>query len=398
MEPWFVLVVWLAWVIVIRGQDAPPGSVFYGCNNTFVSVAVKADPLGSNKRLDPDSLTLGKCLVSSTTALFNYFVFEYQYSECGFNRMGIGNALKLSAELNYKPTQKAKDGYSQPFSTLVTCVVNRSTAPTPIALKTKVFVPTSGMGNFNFSFRFMNDDFSSASDVKDFFLGSPINLELSVNIGYHLPLRLLVDEGIVTPTADFTVPPRYDLITNHGCFVDGKVAPSKFVEQDQINAIWLTFPAMKFLTVGNQIYLTFKLFAWDPKDVSELRKACSYLPDTNGWELLGSTDSTVCTCCDKVCTRSSRKKRGVNENEDGGLAHTMVLGPFKVHSQSIDGKDGSVGIQSRATETGFLMLPAFGALFLELAVLLLLCIGFVLYSRSQQKWQTEVRCLVTAED
>ncbi|XP_018410996.1 PREDICTED: zona pellucida sperm-binding protein 3-like [Nanorana parkeri] len=373
---------------------SPANSVFFGCNDTFVSVAVKVDPLGTSRRLNPAYLTLGKCPVSSTTALLGYLVFEYQYSACRFDRMALGNAVKLYANLVYMPTQMANQ-YSEPFSVPIVCIAKRSMNPTPIDMTSTVFLTASGMGNLNFSFRFMNDDFSGPSDAKDFLLGSPINLELSVNLGYHIPLRLLVDEGIVTPTTDIALTPRYDLINNHGCFVDGKVAHSRFVKQDPINTIWLTFPAMKFVTLGNEIYLTFKLVVWDPKDVTELRKACSYLLDTNRWELLGSADNTVCTCCDNVCSRSSRKKRNVNENEDG-LVHTMVLGPFKVHSPSTNGNE------SRAAETvsvtGFLMPPAVGALLLELAVLLLLCIGVILYGRSKQKRkEIEERSLVTNE-
>ncbi|XP_073487042.1 zona pellucida sperm-binding protein 3-like [Aquarana catesbeiana] len=383
MGLWFVLVVCLTWVTSLTGQDAPPNSVFYGCNNTFVSVAVKVDPLGTNKRLNPDQLTLGKCHVSSKTALLGYLVFEYPYQACGFNRMTLGNAVKFFVDLVYKPTYTTANQYSQKFSVPIKCVVNSSMTPAPIDQTTTLLLSASGMGNLSFSFRFMNDDFSGASNSKVFFLGSPINLELSVDIGYHMPLRLFVDEGIVTPTADATEPPSYDLITNHGCFVDGKVAHSKFVTQDQpnqLNSIWLTFPAMKFATDSNEIYLTFRLVVWDPKGVTELRKACSYLPEGNRWELLGNSDNTVCTCCDGVCTKSSRKRRDVNENEDGGLIHTMVLGPFKVHNPS-----GSADNESRAAETGFSMPPAVGALFLELAVLLLLCIGVVLYGRSKQK-------------
>ncbi|XP_072269863.1 zona pellucida sperm-binding protein 3-like [Pyxicephalus adspersus] len=395
MGPWFVVAVWLSWVTSLRGQSAPAKSVFFQCNDTYVSVSVKVDPLDTNRKLNPASLTLGKCPVSSTTALFGYFVFEYPYKACGFNRMAIGDYTEFFVNLVYMPTQIAPNQYSQPFVEPILCLVKRSM--TPSVLTTTVIVPVSGNSSLNFGVRLMNDDFSGGRlDSKEFSLGSPINLELSVNLGNHMPLKLLVDEGVVTPTKDITTTQKYYLINNHGCFIDGKVAHSMFVEQNQLNIIWLTFPAMKFVNTGDTIYITFKLVVWDPKEVTELRKACSFFRDTNRWELLGDSSNTVCTCCDYTCTRSSRKKRGVNETEDaGGLIHTMVLGPFKIHSPSADGY-GSVGNESRAAESGFLMPPAVGALFLELAVLLLLCIGVLLYSRSRQKLkETEERCLVT---
>ncbi|XP_068103426.1 zona pellucida sperm-binding protein 3-like [Hyperolius riggenbachi] len=363
-------------------NNAPPNTVFYGCNDTFVSVAVKVDPWKLNRRLDPAGLSLGKCTVPSTTALYNYFVFEFPYNYCMFNRMKWGTGVAFFTDLIYKPTRSGANLYSDTFTEPIVCLTSRSMDDLPIPITT-VSLSGSGMGYLTFSSTFMNDDFSDTLDTKDFRLGSPINLELSVDIGHHLPLRLFVEEGIVTATRDTTSSPRYDLINNHGCFVDGKVANSKFVSQDKVNRIWMTFPAMKFVTVSDQIYITFNLVVGDPKVVTENKKACSYFRDTNRWELLDSVDNTLCRCCDFTCNSPSRKKRGIND-DTGGLVHTMVLGPFKVHDPSTDGLHHSSN-ESKAAETGFLMPPAVGALFLELAVLLLLCVGVVLYSRSKQK-------------
>ncbi|KAM9330795.1 zona pellucida sperm-binding protein 3-like [Gastrophryne carolinensis] len=402
MGVWYFLALWVVFIYPLRGQEPPANSIFYQCNDTFVSVSVKVDPYGTNKRLDPAGLTLGRCPVSSTTALYGYFVFEYQYNTCGFNRMDMGEGRTYFTNLVYKPTQAS---VNTPFTKEIICIVNR--IPTPLPMLTTVMESATGMSNFTFSYRFMNDmsdfnffvsldDFSDASDAKDFVLGFPINLELSVDIGHHMPLRLFIDEGAATSTKDFNLLPKYDLITKHGCFIDGKVADSRFVEQSQSNRIWLTFPAMSFVVPSDQIYLTFKLVVWDPKSVTALKKACSYIRDTQRWELLGGANNNICQCCENSCN-SSKRKRSINGNEEGGLFHTMVLGPFKVRNPSGPGIHGDAVNTSEAEQTDFQMPPAVGALLLELAVLLLLCIGVVLYSRSKQNWTHPEGCRLMAD-
>ncbi|XP_075067004.1 zona pellucida sperm-binding protein 3-like [Mixophyes fleayi] len=395
MEVWAVLVLWLSWVTSLAGQAAPDRTVFYACNNTFVSVSVKSDPFGVGMKLDPGSLTLGKCPVSSTSALSGFFVFEYHLYDCGFSKM-FGNIVKYFVDLVYQPTNIGANQFSQPFTKHIGCVLNRSMTPTSI--ETTVVVPVYAKGLLNFFAKLMNDDFSDTTPTKDFSLGSLISLELSVDSTNHMPLRIFVDECIVTPTPDISNSgPIYSLITNHGCFVDGKVAASKFVEHFPLDTIRLTFPAMKFVEDSDEIYLHFKIVVWDTNTVTELRKACSYFSDTNRWQLLGNSQSNVCNCCDSVCN-PSRRRRSV-EN-DPGLVHKMVLGPFKVHSPS-DGRQNSVSttLDSFTAKSGFLLPPVVGALFLELAVLLLLSVGVAVYDRAahQDCEEAEKRFLVTHE-
>ncbi|XP_063769457.1 zona pellucida sperm-binding protein 3-like isoform X2 [Pseudophryne corroboree] len=340
MGQWAVLVLWLSWVTSLTGQNAPDKTVFYTCNNTFVSVSVRSDPLGSGMKLDPGSLTLGRCPVSSTSALYGFLVFEYPLSVCGFSRMTYGNIVKYFVNLVYQPTNVGASLFSQPFTTQISCILNTSMTPTPT--ETTVVVPVSGEGQLNFFASLMTDDFSDTSSTKDFYLGSPISLQLSVESTHHMPLRIFVDECIVTPTPVISnTGPSYSLINNHGCFVDGKVAASKFVEHFPLDTIRLTFPAMRFVDDSDKIYLHFKVVVWDTNTVTELRKACSYL--SNGWQLLGNSQSSVCNCCDSVCNKASRRKR----HADPGLVYTMVLGPFKVYSPAVGGRENSSANESK---------------------------------------------------
>ncbi|KAM3936719.1 zona pellucida sperm-binding protein 3-like [Leptodactylus fuscus] len=391
MGSWLaLLLLWLSWVAYdVGSQNAPLNTVFYQCNTTSISVAVKRDPLNNRVLLDPGSLTLGKCPVSSTTALLGFLVFEYSLYDCMFSRMAFGNVVKFFADLVYNPPAfTAVNVFSQYFRQQINCISN--TSLTPIPVETLKRVQVSGEGHLNFSFQLMNDDFSKTSDIKQFYIGSPISLSLSVLASNHLPLQLFVDECIVAPTDLLSTSyQRYVLINNHGCFIDGKVASSRFVEPLTLDTVWLTFPAMKFADSADKIYLHFKLIVWDPKSLNGL-KACSYRSDINRWQLLGNPYSDLCSCCDSICNPPLRRRRDANDKTDSGIIHTMVLGPYKILSPSINGSPSSMNeSKTLGTASDFPIPPAVGALFLELAILLLLSLGVAVYSHATSRHNTK---------
>ncbi|XP_069817578.1 zona pellucida sperm-binding protein 3-like [Dendropsophus ebraccatus] len=345
--------------------------------------------------LDPRNLTLGKCPVSSTTSLHGFLVFEYGLYDCGFSRLVFGKAAKFFTDLVYKPNLAA-NVFNQPFRQRINCISNISMNPS--VLQSTVELQVSGTGYFDFSFLFMNGDFSAPAEVKEFFLGSPIYLAISVALANHRSLQLYVDECIVAPTDDLrNSTQRYVLINNHGCFVDGKVASSRFVEPPQLDTVKLTFPAMRFVGTTDEIYLHFRLIVWDPKTTNVL-KACSYLSDINRWQLLGNPQSDLCSCCDSSCGLSSRQRRDADKGNPG--IHTMVLGPFKIHDPS--GVESPNANDSKALQSGtaFPIPPVAGAVFLELLVLLLLSLGVAVYGRSvnQDRKEHEKTALVAHEN
>ncbi|XP_075176122.1 zona pellucida sperm-binding protein 3-like [Anomaloglossus baeobatrachus] len=372
------------------------------------------DPLDNRMLVDPGSLTLGNCFASSMTALRGFLVFEYSLYDCRISRMVSVNTVKFFTDLVYKPGAGAYV-FPQPFQQQINCISDISMNPTPI--ESAVVVQASGAAEFTISSQLMNvsqgyilitmtiqaasaytDDFSAQTELKDFFLGAAIFLAISVASANHMPLQIFVDECTVAPTRDLSIPgERYILINNHGCFVDGKVASSRFVEPLQLDTVKLTFPALKFLSNSDEIYLHFKLVVWDPRAVIGL-KMCSYLSDTNSWQLLGSPQGDLCRCCDSTCRLYSRRRREASKG-DSGIIHTMVLGPFKIHSPVVNGSLNPSN-ESRALETvsAFPIPPAAGALFLELAVLLLLSVGVALHSRtSRRDRELEKRALITNE-
>ncbi|KAG8455617.1 hypothetical protein GDO86_001716 [Hymenochirus boettgeri] len=396
------LVVLMTWVHYGTLQRAPVNSFYYQCNSTSVSLAVKTDPLGTGLLLDPSKLFLGQCGPSSTTILQGYIVFEYSLRDCGFSHLIYGNMVKYSVDLVYLPTGNNLQTFSQPFQEQINCSFTGSPSPTPSNLQ--VASQLSGTGALEFSAQIMKDDFSGPSDRKVFFLGSSIFVELNVLSGQHLPLQIYVDECTVAPSNNLrNAKQTYSLIQNHGCFVDGKDAASTFLPRVGPWSIRLSFEALSFKDLDSDLYLHFQVVVWDPMVVyNPSRKACSYFTDSARWVLLDNpTNSSLCNCCENVCQPlPSRKKRQVNDGneQEGGLVHTMVLGPFRVETTAAVGSHHSNLNNSGTTANPdrFPIPPAVGALLLEVALLLVMSVGVVVYSRTTKKKQEDrdKRCLI----
>ncbi|KAM4707081.1 zona pellucida sperm-binding protein 3-like [Discoglossus pictus] len=384
----------MSWASLLLAQKAPANSFFYQCNSTRISLAVGIDPLGTGLTIDPTSLYLGHCLPSSTDKLRGYFVFQYSFKECGFSRLTSGNTVEYFADLDYQPVLSGTQQLSQPFTEKINCTFIRSLSPTPLPV-VQVVSQLSGNGNLIFDAQIMEGDFSGPIDTKVFVLGYPIFVQLSVETFEHLPMQIYVDECTVAPTSDLSnATVTYSLITNHGCFVDGKVATSTFLPRPSPGFMRLSFQAFSFMDLDTDLFLHFKVVVWDPKILTDpSRKACSYIRTSNSWQLLDNPGlPSACKCCDAVCLAlPSRRRRDTNVEEDNGLVHDVVVGPIKVQSQpgspsyEWDRNESSL-VESKS---GFTIPPAVGALFLEVIVLLVVSLGVALYSRKDKKMPKE---------
>ncbi len=63
---------------------------------------------------------------------------------------------------------------------------------------------------------FLADDWSYERPSHSYFLGDLINIEASVTVYNHVPLRVFVDHCVATQEPDVTALPRYSFIENHG--------------------------------------------------------------------------------------------------------------------------------------------------------------------------------------
>ncbi|KPP78375.1 zona pellucida sperm-binding protein 3-like, partial [Scleropages formosus] len=116
-----------------------------------------------------------------------------------------------------------------------------------------------------------------------------------------------------------------------GIMNDGKAGSSKFLPRDTKSEIFLSLQAFK-LGAGEKVYIHCKITAWDPELLDENRKACNYIKELEGWELLDDpTQSDLCRCCDTSCSSWKRSA----ERDFRSLSQNAVLGPLTIEDVNL---------------------------------------------------------------
>ncbi|MBN3305178.1 ZP3 protein, partial [Amia calva] len=157
----------------------------------------------------------------------------------------------------------------------------------------------------DFSLQLMTDDWSSQRPSNIFYLGDILNLEASVNLTGHLPLRLFVDRCVATLEPNQTSSPSYAFIENHGCFVDSKAtgSSSRFLLRLQDSRLRMQLEAFRFhQEARSSLYITCHLTVALASQSNAQNKACSFV---QRWQSVDGSDQ-VCSCCDSSCDPASR--------------------------------------------------------------------------------------------
>ncbi|XP_075754022.1 zona pellucida sperm-binding protein 3-like [Pelodiscus sinensis] len=386
MASWAVVLGVLVWRLALAVQRAPPDLVLYECNETSIRLAVKLDPLGTGRLLDPQRLHLGSCLYSSLAPRLGVLLFQHGLRDCGFSRLTSGATVEHFAELAYEPAPGSARHHASPFAERINCTDPRAGPLAPLAT-----APATGRLAASGALRFTVTLLNGGATV--FFLGAPIRLEFAVQRGFHQPLRVFLDACTATPTPQLgRSPANYSVVANHGCLVDGKVASSRFLPRRAPEAIRLSLQAFDFAGAAPEIYLHCQVLAWDPRALADpARKACSFHRDTRRWELLDDPAlSSACSCCDSRCPAAgSRRKRDLEGQ--GALVHAVVVGPLKIRRAPAGTgsaewhANGSRAIQSHAGGKPGALPPPVGALLLEVAVIAAVSLGFCLYN-GRHRW------------
>ncbi|MFT7809233.1 zona pellucida sperm-binding protein 3-like [Arapaima gigas] len=181
-----------------------------------------------------------------------------------------------------------------------------------------------------FSLRLMSDNWQLQRASNIYFLGDILNIEASVVVADHQPLRLFVDSCVATLNPDVTSVPRYVFVENHGCLTDAKVmgSRSQFLPRKQDNMLQLQLDAFRFSQESrNSIYITCILKAtMVSKRTDAQHKACSHSVAANRWTAVDGNDQ-VCSCCDGTC--SFRKGRNVAD-----FKGEAAIGPIFIQNPS----------------------------------------------------------------
>uniref|UniRef100_A0A672NW30 Zona pellucida sperm-binding protein 3 n=1 Tax=Sinocyclocheilus grahami TaxID=75366 RepID=A0A672NW30_SINGR len=287
-------------------QPVTPSSVAVQCGENRVLVEVKKDLFSNGQLIQPSGLSMGGCPVFGEDSASRVLIFEYELQDCNSVLMMTEDELVYTFALTYTPEAFAGTPITRADRAVVgiQCHYQRFYNVSSDALR-PTWVPYAstefGVEVLMFSLKLMMDDWSYQRPSNLYFLGDVINIEASVKVYNHVPLRVFVDSCVATQVPDVNAHPRYSFIENHGCFVDAKAtaSSSRFMPRTQEDQI--RFQLESFMFQGGyspSIYITCIVkatLASAPSDA--LRKSCSF---SNGW-FAADGNHQACGCCDSTC-------------------------------------------------------------------------------------------------
>uniref|UniRef100_A0A668A9H5 Zona pellucida sperm-binding protein 3 n=1 Tax=Myripristis murdjan TaxID=586833 RepID=A0A668A9H5_9TELE len=385
----------------------PADSVAVRCGEGGVTVEVKQNFLGNGQLINPRDLTLGGCAALDTSD--HILLFQTELQGCGSIITVTEEALIYAFSLIYLPTPIRNTVIlkTNPAEVVIECHYPRRQFVSSDAVQPawKPFASNVlAEGQLHFSLRLMTEDWQSERPSSVYFLSDVMHIEASVLQARHVPLRLYVDGCVAAPDPSPDSQPRYPFITNHGCLTDAKLtgAKSYFMQRSQEDKLQFQLKAFRFKQDRRtSLYITCHLKATTVSvPVDSVHKACSFLTEANRWVASGG-DNKVCSCCETSCT-DQRRKRSLAADTDFWVCcalssdlqweGTAALGPILVQDNML--LEELMELSEFPPEPAALVLthqvtPAASSpspsllcgVAAALGVVLLLCMGAVIYSR-----------------
>ncbi|XP_016427518.1 zona pellucida sperm-binding protein 3-like, partial [Sinocyclocheilus rhinocerous] len=202
-------------------QPVTPSSVAVQCGENRVLVEVKKDLFSNGQLIQPSGLSMGGCPVVGEDSASRVLIFEYELQDCNSVLMMTEDELVYTFALTYTPEVFAGTPITRADRAVVgvQCHYQRFYNVSSNALR-PTWVPYAstevGEEVLMFSLKLMMDDWSYQRPSNLYFLGDVINIEASVKVYNHVPLRVFVDRCVATQVPDVNAHPRYSFIENHG--------------------------------------------------------------------------------------------------------------------------------------------------------------------------------------
>ncbi|XP_067301013.1 zona pellucida sperm-binding protein 3-like [Pseudorasbora parva] len=294
-------------------RPVPANRVAAQCGENSVYVEVMKDFFGTGLPLVSSAFTLGGCTATGEDPSAQVLIFESELHGCGSTSMVTGDELVYSFNIIYT----AKAVYGVPILRSSSAMVGiKCHYPRAHNVSSDALLPTwipysstkVAEDLFVFSLRLMTDDWLFERPSNQYFLGDVINLEASVHLYSHVPVRVFVDSCVATAVPDVASVPRYSFIENNGCLVDAKLtgSMSHFMPRTQGDKLRFQLEAFRFQQADSGlVYITCVLKVAAATSSSE-QKACSF--SANGWVSADDSDQ-VCGCCDSTCSVRSGSDR-----------------------------------------------------------------------------------------
>ncbi|XDV13146.1 hypothetical protein PO909_001626 [Leuciscus waleckii] len=289
----------------------PANSVAAQCGENSLYVEVMKDFFGTGHPVLSSGFTLGGCTATGEDSSAQVLIFESELHGCSSTSMVTEDELVYKFNIIYTPQEAS---YGSPIVRSSVAVVGiECHYPRVLDVSSDALMPTwipyastkVAEEVFVFSLKLMTDDWRFERPSNQYFLGDMINLEASVGLYSHVPVRVFVDRCVATAVPDVASVPRYSFIENNGCLVDAKLtgSTSHFMPRTQGDKLGFQLEAFRFQQADSGlVYITCILkVATSPMATSPSseQKACSF--SANGWVSADGSDQ-VCGCCDTTCS------------------------------------------------------------------------------------------------
>nr|BCD71179.1 egg envelope protein [Pantodon buchholzi] len=323
-------------------QRAQIQSVRADCRENSVLVLVKRDLLGIGSLIQPSEVKLGGCGASGQENAAQVLLFETPLQGCGSVLVMTSESLIYRFQLVYAPHHIGSTPIVRTNGAVVNveCHYLRKHNVSSKALK-PTWIPYSASKAAEnilvFTLKLMTEDWTNERASNVYFVGDLINVEASVIVSHHVPLRVFVDSCVAALTPDVKQVPRYAFIEKHGCLVDAKLTSSRsqFMPRTRDDKLKFQLDAFRFSgDARGIIYFSCLLKATPASYTTDAKhKACSFVSNAKRWVAASGNDQ-VCSCCDASC--ASRKGRSLSSRVSQW--RRVTLGPLFVHESPLDTK------------------------------------------------------------
>nr|XP_025042092.1 zona pellucida sperm-binding protein 3-like isoform X1 [Pelodiscus sinensis] len=304
------------------------------CGSSRLQIMVPADLFGNGVPITDRELMLGAgCAVTDVGE--ETFQLDYLLLACGATMELLPDTIHYRNVLYYRPFALEGVSRASAFSLPIDCYYPRSGNVSSSGLQ-PTWAPFSATlmhrQRLDFALDVYDSTWSSPLSDPTSYLGDLINIQASVRTGSHAPLKIYIDECVAQPSVESSV--KYEVITDHGCLVDGQHSRSRFLTPRGDH--FLRFQLDTFVFTGasnNQIYLLCHLKAVAAGPATQHNKACSYDPATAAWL---SHEGGDCSCCASPAhCGTRRRRRHLPQDREGLLGEVDIqLGPIKLASNS----------------------------------------------------------------
>ncbi|XP_077319486.1 zona pellucida sperm-binding protein 3-like [Lithobates pipiens] len=326
------------------------------CLEDMMVVTIQKNLYGNGKLIKASDLTLGSAHCEPSSEDQDTVTFQISLQDCGNQVQTTADFLLYTTNIAYKPSSSRSVVITRTNSANigVQCYYPRHGNASSNAIR-PTWMPFSSTismeERLSFALNLMEDDWSGLRDSSVVSLGNSLRIEALVNVENHMPMRIVVDSCVALLALDPNSTPRYELINNYGCLVDGQQedSSSTFISQrPEPNRLRFEIDAFRFTNYNQPtiyIYCVLKAVplnqAPDPTN-----KACSFSKTSNSWSPVEGA-ANICSCCEsgncdgsfarRLASGSRRPwKRHLAEERSGEVIHTQLLGPIWIVDPEAD--------------------------------------------------------------